>query len=148
MIQATAKTRNRQQSSTVRPTVCHVIHALGVGGAEVLVDVMVREMADDYRCVIAVLDEIGTIGEQLRADGFAVEHLHRQPGIDRGCARATCAMPPAGMDPLEDLLSLPPSEPGDGAFGPANSTGSSTSSRRSRKKSEMWKLSRKASCRF
>ena len=70
-----------------RPTVCHVIHALGVGGAEVLVDQMVRLLNDEFRCVVAVLDEIGEIGERLQCDGFVVEHLHRQPGIDRGCAR-------------------------------------------------------------
>ncbi|HQX51553.1 MAG TPA: glycosyltransferase [Planctomycetaceae bacterium] len=70
-----------------RPTVCHVIHALGVGGAEVLVDQMVRLLSDEFRCVVAVLDEIGEIGERLQRDGFIVEHLHRQPGIDRGCAR-------------------------------------------------------------
>ena len=70
-----------------RPTVCHVIHALGVGGAEVLVDQMVRRMSNEFRCVVAVLDEIGPIGERLQADGITVEHLHRQPGIDRSCAR-------------------------------------------------------------
>jgi len=69
-----------------RPTVCHVIHALGVGGAEVLVDQMVRRMSREFHCVVAVLDEIGEIGERLRQDGFTVEHLHRQPGIDRRCA--------------------------------------------------------------
>ena len=74
-------------ASDHRPTVCHVIHALGVGGAELLVDVIVRRFQNRYRCVIAVLDEIGEIGEQLMADGFVVEHLHRQPGIDRSCAR-------------------------------------------------------------
>lgn len=74
-------------STDTRPTICHVIHALGVGGAEALVDVMVRRMSDRYRCVVAVLDEIGEIGESLRADGFVVAHLHREPGIDRGCAK-------------------------------------------------------------
>lgn len=69
------------------PTICHVIHALGVGGAEVLVDQMMRRMSDEFRCVVAVLDDIGQIGEQLRRDGFVVEHLRRQPGIDRNCAR-------------------------------------------------------------
>ncbi|MFO1000032.1 MAG: glycosyltransferase [Planctomycetaceae bacterium] len=69
-----------------RPTICHVIHALGVGGAEVLVDQMIRRMQKDFRCVVAVLDEIGEIGTRLKEDGFIVEHLHRQPGIDRGCA--------------------------------------------------------------
>jgi len=70
-----------------RPTVCHVIHALGVGGAEVLVDQMVRLLGDEFRCVVAVLDEIGEIGQRLQREGFVVEHLHRQPGIDRGCAQ-------------------------------------------------------------
>lgn len=70
-----------------RPTVCHVIHGLGVGGAEVLVDQMVRRMSSEFRCVVAVLDEIGEIGERLQQNGIPVEHLHRQPGIDRVCAR-------------------------------------------------------------
>ena len=69
-----------------RPTICHVIHALGVGGAEVLVDQMIRRMQKDFRCIVAVLDEIGEIGTRLQDDGFIVEHLHRQPGIDRSCA--------------------------------------------------------------
>jgi sugar transferase (PEP-CTERM/EpsH1 system associated) len=69
-----------------RPTICHVIHALGVGGAEVLVNQMIRRMQKDFRCIVAVLDEIGEIGTRLQEDGFIVEHLHRQPGIDRGCA--------------------------------------------------------------
>ncbi|MEZ6130610.1 MAG: glycosyltransferase [Planctomycetaceae bacterium] len=84
MLQATPTTDATQ---TTHPTICHVIHALGVGGAEVLVDVLVRRMTDRYRCVVAVLDEIGEIGERLIADGFVVEHLHRQPGIDRRCAK-------------------------------------------------------------
>ncbi len=88
MIQATPTITIRDSTSAdTRPTICHVIHALGVGGAEVLVDVMVRRMDDRYRCVVAVLDEVGEIGERLLADGFVVEHLHRQAGIDRGCAR-------------------------------------------------------------
>ena len=74
-------------SADSRPAVCHVIHALGVGGAEVLVDQMVRRMSGEFRCVIAVLDEIGEIGQRLQRDGFVIEHLHRQPGIDRGCAQ-------------------------------------------------------------
>lgn len=69
-----------------RPTICHVIHALGVGGAEVLVDQMIRRMQKEFRCIVAVLDEIGEIGTRLQEDGFIVEHLHRQPGIDRSCA--------------------------------------------------------------
>ncbi len=70
-----------------RPTVCHVIHALDVGGAEVLVDRMVRHLSGRFRCLVAVLDAVGQIGERLRQDGFTVEHLHRGPGIDLACAR-------------------------------------------------------------
>jgi glycosyltransferase involved in cell wall biosynthesis len=70
-----------------RPTVCHVVHAMGVGGAEVLVDRMVRKMSDSFRCVVAVLDDVGEIGRQLRNDGFTVENLGREPGIDYRCAR-------------------------------------------------------------
>lgn len=75
------------ERTDARPAVCHVIHALNVGGAEVLVDQMVRRLAPDFRCLVAVLDEVGDIGDQLRQDGFRVEHLHRGPGIDRACAR-------------------------------------------------------------
>jgi len=86
MIQATP-THPRISLIDDRPTICHVIHALGVGGAEVLVDQMLRLLSDEFRCVVAVLDDIGEIGERLKQDGFTVEHLHRQPGIDRGCAK-------------------------------------------------------------
>ena len=85
MIQATPHLRITPIDD--RPTVCHVIHALGVGGAEVLVDQMLRLLSDEFRCVVAVLDEIGEIGERLQRDGFTVKHLHRHPGIDRGCAK-------------------------------------------------------------
>ena len=80
MIQATKQLPTDPTASTdTRPTICHVIHALGVGGAEALVDVMVRRMSDSYRCVVAVLDEVGEIGESLREDGFVIEHLHPSP---------------------------------------------------------------------
>lgn len=86
MIQATT-TRLRIAPVDHRPTICHVIHALGVGGAEVLVDQMLRLLSDEFRCVVAVLDEIGEIGERLQRDGFTVRFLNRQRGIDRGCAK-------------------------------------------------------------
>ena len=85
MIQATEN--SVKPPSDHRPTICHVIHALGVGGAEVLVDKMIRESSEQFRCMVAVLDDIGEIGTQLQADGFVVKHLHRQPGIDRGSAK-------------------------------------------------------------
>lgn len=87
MIQYVPKTRITRSIRDTRPVICHVIHAMGVGGAEVLVDQMVRRMAEEFRCVVAVLDDIGELGRRLHHDGIAVEHLQRSPGIDRRCAR-------------------------------------------------------------
>ena len=87
MIQAVSSRIVVNSQLDLRPTVCHVIHSLGVGGAEVLVDHMVRRMSPEFHCVVAVLDDIGSIGEGLRRDGIVVEHLHREPGIDRNCAK-------------------------------------------------------------
>ncbi len=84
-----------KSSGSARPrklgTVCHVVHSLGVGGAEVLVADMVRSMSDRFNCVIACLDDIGSIGESLRADGFRLQLLHREPGLDWKCARRLSA---------------------------------------------------------
>ena len=72
-------------------TVCHVVHSLGVGGAEVLVADMVRSLSDRFNCVVACLDDIGLIGESLRADGFQLQLLNREPGLDWNCARRLSA---------------------------------------------------------
>jgi glycosyltransferase involved in cell wall biosynthesis len=37
--------------------------------------------------VFACLDELGTLGEELRGEGFPVEVLGRKPGVDWGCSR-------------------------------------------------------------
>jgi sugar transferase (PEP-CTERM/EpsH1 system associated) len=87
MIQAIPDNPDTSWQGDRRPVVCHIIHALGLGGAEVLVDQMVRRMSQRFRCVVAVLDEVGEIGERLRRDGFVVECLNRSPGIDMKCAR-------------------------------------------------------------
>ncbi|QDV82897.1 Putative glycosyltransferase EpsD [Stieleria magnilauensis] len=42
---------------------------------------------EEFNTVFAVLDEIGPIGEQLRADGFVVELLGRRPGLDFAMAK-------------------------------------------------------------
>jgi L-malate glycosyltransferase len=86
MIQA-IDSHQTTSSQDERPVICHVIHALGVGGAEVLVGQMVRRMSDRYRCVVAVLDEFGEIGRRLQQDGITVACLGRSPGLDMKCAR-------------------------------------------------------------
>jgi glycosyltransferase involved in cell wall biosynthesis len=68
-------------------TICHVLHGLEVGGAEVLAARMARQLADRFDFVFACLDDLGPLGAQLRADGFRVELLERRPGVDFRCAR-------------------------------------------------------------
>jgi sugar transferase (PEP-CTERM/EpsH1 system associated) len=68
-----------------RPTVCHVLHSLKVGGAEVLAARLARQLSGDFRVLFACLDELGTLGQQLRGDGFAVDVLGRRPGVDWQC---------------------------------------------------------------
>jgi glycosyltransferase involved in cell wall biosynthesis len=65
-----------------QPTICQLLHSLHVGGAEVLAARLARRLRDDFRFVFVCLDELGTLGQQLRAEGFAVEVLGRRPGLD------------------------------------------------------------------
>jgi glycosyltransferase involved in cell wall biosynthesis len=69
-----------------RKTVCQLLHSLIVGGAEVLASRLSRQLADRYRFVFACLDGLGSLGEELRSEGFVVEVLNRQSGIDLSCA--------------------------------------------------------------
>lgn len=65
--------------------VCHVVHSLKVGGAEVLVANLTRSLrGSDVEVVVACLDEIGVLGEQLRAEGTAIRCAGRRPGVDLG----------------------------------------------------------------
>lgn len=73
-------------SGDTRPTVCQVLHSLGIGGAEMLAMQIAQRLSDRFRFVFACLDDLGTWGEQLRDSGFPVEVLQRQPGIDWRCA--------------------------------------------------------------
>jgi len=58
------------------------LHSLRIGGAEVLAARLARRLVDQYRFVFVCLDEIGTLGQELQAEGFPVEVLGRRPGID------------------------------------------------------------------
>lgn len=68
-------------------TVGQLLHGLRVGGAEVLAARLARRLAGAFRFVFYCLDELGTLGESLRGDGFPVAVIGRRPGLDRGCAR-------------------------------------------------------------
>jgi glycosyltransferase involved in cell wall biosynthesis len=75
-----------QRRDPTKPTVCQLLHTLHVGGAEVLAARLARQLRDKCRFVFACLDELGTLGEQLRGEGFAVEVLGRRAGLDWRCA--------------------------------------------------------------
>lgn len=72
-------------TSKRKPTVCQLLHGLWVGGAEVLAARLARQLRDYYRFVFVCLDELGSLGEELQREGFRVEVLGRQPGLDWRC---------------------------------------------------------------
>src|SRR6476620_4663289 len=63
-------------------TICQVLHTLRVGGAEVLAARLSRQLRDRYRFLFVCLDELGSLGEELSAEGFPVHVLGRRPGLD------------------------------------------------------------------
>jgi L-malate glycosyltransferase len=67
--------------------VCQLVHGLPIGGAEVLVDRMVRRLRHERPCIIACLDQVGELGERLSRDGIRVVNLQRRPGFDWRCVR-------------------------------------------------------------
>lgn len=48
---------------------------------------LVRSLGDSYRFVFACLDDVGTLGEQLREEGYPLETIGRRPGIDFAAMR-------------------------------------------------------------
>jgi glycosyltransferase involved in cell wall biosynthesis len=67
-------------------TICQLLHGLRIGGAEVLAAGMARRFREAYRFFFVCLDELGSLGQQLRAEGFPVWLLRRRPGIDWACS--------------------------------------------------------------
>ncbi|MFK7822092.1 MAG: glycosyltransferase [Planctomycetaceae bacterium] len=90
-VTAQPEIRDADAKSTQLGTVCHVVHSLGVGGAEVLVADMIRSLSNQFRCVVACLDDIGSIGDSLIAEGVPLKLLNRSPGIDWQCGRRLAA---------------------------------------------------------
>jgi glycosyltransferase involved in cell wall biosynthesis len=69
-----------------KPVVCQLLHALNVGGAEVLAARLARQLRGDCQFLFVCLDELGTLGAELRAEGFPAEVLGRGAGVDWRCA--------------------------------------------------------------
>jgi glycosyltransferase involved in cell wall biosynthesis len=67
-------------------TICQLVHGLSVGGAEILAAGLARHFRDAFRFLFVCLDELGPLGQQLRAEGFPVWLLRRQPGVDWRCS--------------------------------------------------------------
>ncbi len=89
--------RERGPDFQGRPIIAHVLHRLYLAGAEVLAAALGRRLGrpDDaaapYRFIFLCLDEIGPLGEQLRAEGFTVIDLARRPGVNLAVARRIVA---------------------------------------------------------
>jgi glycosyltransferase involved in cell wall biosynthesis len=78
--------RTADRGRDTRATIGQVLHTLRVGGAEVLAARLARQLGHVYRFVFFCVDELGCLGEELRAEGFPVWVLGRRPGLDWRCA--------------------------------------------------------------
>lgn len=67
--------------------ICQLLHGLPIGGAEVLAYRLAKRLGERHSFVFICLDELGTLGEALRDEGFPVHVLNRRPGIDWRCIR-------------------------------------------------------------
>lgn len=74
-----------------RTVICQVLHTLEIGGAEVLAARLARQLRDRYAFVFACLDGLGTLGRELREEGFTVEVFGRREGFDVQCVRRLAA---------------------------------------------------------
>ena len=88
-----------ENPAEARPVVMHVLHTLKRGGAETLVHRLVDTLNDRYRFVIASLDELGPLEQELRDLGAEVHLVGRRPGFDTGCGkRLASIVSAAGAD--------------------------------------------------
>ena len=64
-----------------------VLHVMQVAGAEMLVAETIRRLGARIDPVVLCLDDIGQLGERMRAEGVPVIALGRRPGLHTGVAR-------------------------------------------------------------
>lgn len=69
-------------------SVCQLVHGLPIGGAEVLVDRLIRQLRARFRFIVVCLDQVGELGERLAAESIPVVCLKRRPGFDWRCVQA------------------------------------------------------------
>jgi glycosyltransferase involved in cell wall biosynthesis len=73
-------------------TVGQLLLSLTMGGGEVLAARIARRLNRQFRFVFFCLDELGSLGRELRAEGFTVRVLDRRPGVDGRCLRQLARM--------------------------------------------------------
>lgn len=87
LLDSLVKDSDPPRSAGAEPaTICQLLHSLHVGGAEVLAARLARQLQGSFRFLFVCLDTLGTLGEELRGEGFPVEVLGRRPGLDGRCA--------------------------------------------------------------
>jgi glycosyltransferase involved in cell wall biosynthesis len=94
MANATLETKSPRTTSPerdARPVVCHVVHSLNLGGAEVLATRMAARLANDFRPVVACLDDAGVLADRLSEQNIPWIHLKRGGGLDWKCVRRLSA---------------------------------------------------------
>ncbi len=70
-----------------RITVCHVVHSMSVGGAEILARQFAERSEDKVTSIFVCLDVLGELGIELREKGYHVEVIGRRPGFDYAVLR-------------------------------------------------------------
>jgi len=62
--------------------IAHIVLSLEVGGLEVLVYEMTKNLVDQgHRCTVYCLDREGTLAEEARRVGVEIVAIHRKPGV-------------------------------------------------------------------
>ena len=63
-----------------RMKVVHVITGTSLGGAEIMLDTLLRALSPACHCTVVSLMPLGTVGERIRARGIPIESLDMDPG--------------------------------------------------------------------
>lgn len=71
----------------MKPVICHVLHTLNTGGAEVLACEFGRQQRDAFEVIYVCLDEAGNMASVMQQEGFKVTVLNRKPGFDYGLTK-------------------------------------------------------------
>ena len=76
-----------QPKQSVKPVICQVLHSMAVGGAEILARQFALGAREEFDSIFVCLDQLGSLGEQIRKEGFFVQVLERKAGLDLGVAK-------------------------------------------------------------